>query len=78
MSFADAKEFRDVWIYYRLDSGSVTQVRYTEPLPTELPAEDSGMAVMATSLSKKACNQVHQLVVHRGRVRVRGSLARRR
>ena len=78
MSFADAKELRDVWVYYRLDSGAVTQVRYAEPLSAEIPSEDSGMAVMSTRLSKKACNQVHQLVVHCGRVRVRGSLARRR
>lgn len=78
MSFAEAQERRNVWVYYRLDSGSVAQVRYAEPLPVEIPDEGSGMAVMATSLSKKACAQVHQLVVRHGRVVVRGSVARRR
>ena len=78
MSFADAKELRDVWVYYRLNSGAVMQVRFVAPVPQDLPAEGDGVGVMATSLSKKACEQVHQLVVRNGRVQVLGSLARRR
>ncbi|HUU23270.1 MAG TPA: hypothetical protein VM389_12120 [Phycisphaerae bacterium] len=78
MSFAEAKELLDVWVYYRLDSGAVTQVRFVEPRAADLPAEGDGVGVIETSLSKKACGQVHQLVVRNGRVRVLGSLARRR
>lgn len=78
MSFAEAQVRRDVWVFYRKDSGSIFQVRLKEPLPFEMPGEDDEMAVLVTSLSVKAIHQAHQLVVRNGRVQVRGSLARRR
>lgn len=78
MPFAEAREMRSVWVFWRQDSGAVLQVRVQPPRDAELPAEGSGVGVMETTLSVKAIKQAHQLVVRNGRVRVRGSLARRR
>ena len=78
MSFAEARDIRPVWVFWRQDSGAVLQVRVQAPHDEELPADDSGVGVLETTLSLKAIKQAHQLVVRNGRVRVRGSLARRR
>lgn len=78
MSFAEACEYRHVWVYFQLTSGAVTQVRYHQPADEDLPKEGDAVGVLETDLSLKALGQVHQLVVQGGRVRVRGSLSRRR
>ncbi len=78
MSFAEAKEQRQVWVVYNHSTGSILSVRYQALHNEELPDEDSGISVMETTLSLKALKQVHQLVVRNGRVCVRGSLTRRR
>jgi len=78
MPLAEAREQHHVWVFYRPDSGAVLQVRYREPRAVELPKPESGVEMMETTLSEMACQQVHQLVVHGGRVCVRGALTRRR
>lgn len=78
MSLAEASEQRRVWVYYSLMSGAVSRVMYREPRPAERPDPSDGTGMMETTLSMQACAQVHQLVVHGGRVVVRGSLTRRR
>lgn len=78
MPLAEAQEQRHVWVFYRPDSGAVLQIRYRAPHPIEVPAAETGIVVMESQLSTMACQQVHQLVVHAGRVCVRGALTRRR
>lgn len=78
MSFAEACEYRHTWVYFRLTSGAVTQVRYHAPADEDRPKDGDGIGVLEADLSHKALRQVHQLVVQNGRVLVRGSLSRRR
>ena len=78
MSLEEARQTKDVWVFYRLSTGGVLSITYNEPSENALPNEGDDVGVIATTLSKKALARPQDLVVAGGRVKVRQSMARRR